>query len=367
MKGEIMVSEPWWPQYVLNDQRIAAGETLSAYRPITVAEYESLKSIRNKKRLTHSLSLLKILDQSQASLKQSLGDREGYLSEILSHYTYENTHLKLADPGFMFFGGLSGSPDGLRARTLIALMDHEKKEDAQKLLRSLMDIMKTGAFDTTPGDAWATVALRLFTQKYEKTKVNGDLLVQSGSAKKTISISEKNPKSETFLPIAEALGSAKTTQLNEIFTGTGSPWSFTLVEAAIPVTTQIDHGYSVTKTVTPVQVAKPNEFTRGDIYEVKLSIDARNNQTWIALNDPIPTGSSVLSTESTGGSIAFEERRMDRMQVFYEYLPLGKAVYTYKLRLNQQGSFEFPSTRLEAMYDPTEYGEYPNTKIKVNP
>jgi len=359
MKGEILISAPWWPDFVKNNQRIAAGEALSSFEAIPEATYEELKSIRDRKSLSHTLSLLKILDQSESSLKQALGDRNEYLKEILSHYTFENSHLKLNDASFSFFGSLNDSPDGLKARTLIALMDHDQKDDATKLLRSLMEAMKTGAFDTTPGDAWAAVALRLFAQKYENSKVNGELEVKSGGSSRNLKLTEKNLTAQTFLPVSEAL--------TQSFKGTGSPWSFTFVEAAIPTLSPINHGYSIAKNIFPIKVAKPNENTRGDIYEVRLEMDAKNDQTWIALTDPIPTGASILSTDSKGGTIAFEERRMDRMQVFFEFLPKGKAVFSYQVRLNQQGSFEFPATRIEAMYDPTEYGEFPNPKIKVNP
>ena len=155
--------------------------------------------------------------------------------------------------------------------------------------------------------------------------------------------------------------------MKQSFSGSGKPWSFTLVEAAVPITAPVDHGYSVTKTITPVKATKPGENTRGDIYEVKLTIHAMSQQSWVAVADPIPTGASILSTSSDNYWIAFQERRMDRMQVFYEYMPKGDSVFTYKVRLNQQGSFDLPPSRIEAMYDPTQYGELPNASMKVNP
>jgi uncharacterized protein YfaS (alpha-2-macroglobulin family) len=129
----------------------------------------------------------------------------------------------------------------------------------------------------------------------------------------------------------------------------------------------VDRGYSIEKFVKNELQAKSGQNTRGDVYEVRLKIEAKAPQTWVAISDPIPTGASILSTESSAGWIAFEERRMDRMNVFFEYLPKGTIEFTYKVRLNQSGAFGLPATRIEAMYDPTQFGEYPNAEMKIEP
>jgi uncharacterized protein YfaS (alpha-2-macroglobulin family) len=367
MEGRILISQFWWPDYVDNNDRIAAAEALSAYRAISQADYEALKSVHSQNELSQSLSLLKVLDQSAKSLEKSLLDREQFMKEILNHYEYENTHLNLKDAQFRFFGGLAASPDALNARALIAFLDHDKKDEATKLLRTLVDKAKTGSFDSTPADAWATIALRMFKQKYEKDAVSGQLTVAVSAVSKTLKISEKVPKAETFVPVKEALAKNQSTSLSLSYAGTGNPWSFTLVEAAVPLKSNLDHGYSIIKTVKPIQTTTSGVNTHGDIYEVTLQIEAMAQQTWIALTDPIPSGASILSTESNEVATAFEERRMDRMQAFFEYVPKGKFSFKYRVRLNQQGKFEFPSTRVEAMYDPTQYGEVPNASMLVKP
>jgi uncharacterized protein YfaS (alpha-2-macroglobulin family) len=373
MRGEILISQTWWPAYVTANQRIAAGEALSYYEPISPADYEALKSIRDSKSLDHSLSLMNVLLQSKKLTKNplvnSMGDLATYASEISTHYQFENTHLRLKDKDFWFFGPLGASPDGLKARTLIAFVNQDQKDNATKLLRAMIEEMKRGYMDTTPGNAWSVVALKRFKQKYENDPVAGSVLVKLASVSNKVAISEKKPKAETFVSITndgvkKALASGSVS-LNQSYTGSGKPWSFTLVEAAIPIKASVDHGYAITKSIEMVQNAKKGTTSRGDLYQVKISIEARSPQTWLVLMDPIPTGASILSTETNGGWIAFEERRMDRMQVFFEYLPQGKTEFTYTVRLNQVGSFEFPSTRLEAMYDPTQYGETPNAKMTV--
>ncbi|MBU6153766.1 MAG: hypothetical protein KGP28_05645 [Bdellovibrionales bacterium] len=363
MRGEIRISQPWWPEYVSTNGRLAAGEALSHYEPISTADYQALKAIHDKLSLSHKLGLIRILRNSSQSLATSQSDLAGFENEVLTHFQFENTRLFLRDPKFWFFGSLGGTPDGLRSRTLLDFIQREQKDNATKLLRSLLENLKVGYFDTTTGNAWAVVALNRFKQKFEKSLVSGRVALNAGATKKEVSISEAKPKGEVFLPIQD-LGQQKA--LNQKFTGQGAPWSFTLVEAALPLRSSIDHGYVISRSVEALQQKEKSSYTRGDLFRVKLTLEARTPQTWVVLTDPVPTGATILSTEASSGSwIAFEERRMDRMQVFFEYLPSGKMEFTYTMRLNQAGDFEFPPSRMEAMYDPTQYGESPNAPMKI--
>ncbi len=368
MRGEIRITQEWWPTYVSRHQRLAATEALSRYEPINPADYEAVKSGYDSKSVVQLLALSQILRHSPKSLAQSMGDLSIYRQQILALFDFENTHLRLRDPSYSFFAPLSGSPDAQKARALIAWIADDQKDNATKMLRTMQEDLKTGYFDTTPSDAWASVALKEFKGKYEKTKVKGTASFAIGDLHQSANLTEKTAKAEVFLPIKKVSAGSK--ELKQFFAGTGAPWSFTLVEAAVPITSALDHGYVITKSIEPVQKANREKNTRGDLYKVKLTIEARSPQTWIVLKDPIPTGASILATESDSqGSrfIAFEERRTDRMQVFYEYLPKGKSDFTYTVRLNQVGQFDFPPTRIEAMYDPTQYGELPNASMKVVP
>ena len=52
---------------------------------------------------------------------------------------------------------------------------------------------------------------------------------------------------------------------------------------------------------------------------------------------------------------------------YFEYLPRGKHVVEYTVRLNNPGRFALPPTRVEAMYAPESFGEAPNAAIEVGP
>ena len=64
---------------------------------------------------------------------------------------------------------------------------------------------------------------------------------------------------------------------------------------------------------------------------------------------------------------AFEERSFEAFRSYYEYLPRGKHVVEYTVRLNNAGRFALPPTRVEAMYAPERFGEAPNAAIEVAP
>ena len=49
---------------------------------------------------------------------------------------------------------------------------------------------------------------------------------------------------------------------------------------------------------------------------------------------------------------AFEERRFDAFRAYYRFVPQGRWVVEYTLRLSNPGTFLLPPTRVEAMYAP---------------
>jgi len=95
----------------------------------------------------------------------------------------------------------------------------------------------------------------------------------------------------------------------------------------------------------------------------------------------VPAGSTILGGglgrdsrmltdgEKKEGDVwpAFEERSFEAFRAYYEYVPKGKWRAEYTIRLNGQGIFRLPATRVEAMYFPEMLGEIPNKTMKVEP
>ena len=110
-------------------------------------------------------------------------------------------------------------------------------------------------------------------------------------------------------------------------------------------------------------------------------MEAQADQTWVVVSDPIPAGSTILGKGLTRDSEiltkgeekkgwvwpAFEERSFEAFRAYYEYVPKGKWMVEYTLRLNQEGVFHLPTTRTEALYFPEMFGEIPNETVEVRP
>ena len=148
-----------------------------------------------------------------------------------------------------------------------------------------------------------------------------------------------------------------------------------------PVNAPFAAGYRVTRTVTPVEQKAKDAYTRGDVLRVKLEVDASADMTWVVVSDPVPAGATVLGAglardsqiaqqgERRSGEArpAYEERSFEAFRAYYEFAPKGKWSVEYTMRLNQDGEFSLPPTRVEAMYAPEMFGVAPNVKIRVLP
>ena len=92
-----------------------------------------------------------------------------------------------------------------------------------------------------------------------------------------------------FMPWAKA-GKG---QLSVSQQGTGKPWLTVQSVAAVVLKAPFASGYSVKKTITPVEQADKGflgggQYTRGDVLRVTLEVQAKTDMTWVAISDPIP-------------------------------------------------------------------------------
>jgi len=68
---------------------------------------------------------------------------------------------------------------------------------------------------------------------------------------------------------------------------------------------------------------------------------------------------------SPGASSTWQERLFDSYRAYYEWLPRGRHTVEYTLRLNNDGAYNLPPTRVEAMYAPEMFGEVPNGVFEI--
>ena len=112
---------------------------------------------------------------------------------------------------------------------------------------------------------------------------------------------------------------------------------------------------------------------------MRLELEAQSDMAWVVVEDPVPGGATILGSGLGGQSPlltreerregyawpAFEERRFDSFRAYYRYVPKGRWVVEYTVRLNNPGTFLLPATRVEAMYAPEMFGESPNAPVAV--
>jgi hypothetical protein len=248
------------------------------------------------------------------------------------------------------------------------------KEDVPRLVRGAIGRQARGAWDTTVANAWGPVAVRAFSAAYEKEAVGGSSVVALDDSS-TVAWTEGADPAPVSLPWPAA-GPGTVTVKHD---GAGAPWAVISTRAAIPLTAPMAHGYRITRSVVPVEVRSEGRWSRGDVVRVRLEVEAQQDMTWVVVNDPIPAGASHLGTglgresslsaadESSGLAPTFVERAFDGYRGYFEYVPKGRLVVEYTLRLNQSGRFVMPATRVEALYAPEVYAEAPVAAVEVAP
>jgi uncharacterized protein YfaS (alpha-2-macroglobulin family) len=274
---------------------------------------------------------------------------------------------------------LMTSADENANRLLLATLDDPAwREDAGRLARGTLGRQHEGHWDTTTANAWGVVALDHFSQTYEREPVTG---------KASVSLSAAGTQAENWsgpIPADQPVsvlqawprGRANLT-LRQL--GGGKPWATIQSLAAVPLTAPLSSGYRIVRTVTPVERKSAGVWSRGDIYRVHLDIDAQSEMSWVVVDDPIPAGASVLGSglggdsqiatrgQRQGGWVwpAFQERSFTGFRSYYEWVPKGRFSVEYTVRLNNEGRFALPPTRVEAMYAPEMFGELPNAGVVV--
>lgn len=296
---------------------------------------------------------------------------------LRSRINFQGTTMGFSSQKFDGLWWLMTSVDTNAVRALLTLRNETSwKEDMPRLALGALARQKRGHWDLTTANAWGLLAMEKFSKTFESFPVTGQTLSTVQQQSKTLNWKDHpKGKSELFAwPRQPSL-------MRVSHAGGGKPWLTVSSLAAIPIKKPFSSGYQITKTLIPVSQKKPKCWTKGDIVRVRLDLEAQSDQTWVVVQDPVPAGSTILGGglgrdsrmltdgEKKEGDVwpAFEERSFEAFRAYYEYVPKGKWRAEYTIRLNGQGIFRLPATRVEAMYFPEMLGEIPNKTMKVEP
>jgi len=277
-----------------------------------------------------------------------------------------------------YFWWLMVSAESNLNRLLLQVADDPQwKADIGRLARGALSRQTRGHWRTTTANAWGVLAFERFSALHEAERINGSTIGQI--AQDTQRATWKEEKSSNPLRFSWPSGTADLALDHQ---GGGKPWVTLTSLAAVPVMDALSRGYTLKRTVEAVEQQTPGRWRVGDVLRVTLEFEGTGAYTWVALSDPLPPGASVIGSGLGGDSavlarsaakrerwdgpwIAFEERKSDVYRAYYRYVPRGRWTQSYLLRLNQEGIFEMPASRIEAMYAPEMHALWPNGKFEV--
>jgi len=270
------------------------------------------------------------------------------------------------------------SGDGNAARLVLAATASPAwRADVPRLVNGTLARQRRGAWSTTTANLWGALALEKFAARFERDPVSGRSVLQApGGTVRSVDWSAQ-PQGATFaLPLPAAGGTVEARQ-----EGSGRPWLTLQTLAAVPLAAPFSAGYRITRSVSAVERKTPEAWSRGDVMRVRLEIDAAADFNWVVVADPVPAGATLLGSglgrdsaiavrgEGDDGRAwpAYVERAADAWRGYYAWLPRGRHVVEYALRLNSSGRFGLPPTRVEALYAPDSFGELPLAPLEVRP
>ncbi|MBQ6107187.1 MAG: hypothetical protein IJK97_03165, partial [Thermoguttaceae bacterium] len=118
------------------------------------------------------------------------------------------------------------------------------------------------------------------------------------------------------------------------------------------------HGKLVKQDVVKYQripMKSGEAVTSGDLVEVELTIESKNDYSYILIEDMKPAGFETVDAKSgyNGNALhAYVEYRDNRVCFFVQNLREGIHSVTYRMRAETPGKVSALPTRMEAMYAP---------------
>ena len=358
-------------------RKLAAIEALSRTGDVERKWLDSITVEPNLWPTSAVLDWLSILQRKPGISAQSTRQIEEAQQIIRSRLNFQGTTMGFSTERNDTLWWLMINGDVNANRALLELLSDPKWEpDVPRLVRGALGRQLRGHWSTTVANAWGVLAMKKFSAKFESTPVTGTTSAVLGKERFVAEWSGDNKSAQQLLSWPAA-----TAPVSLSHNGNGKPWTIMQSLAALPLKQPLFTGYRVARQIIPVSQKTKSEWHKGDVARIHLDVEAQSDMTWVVVNDPIPSGSTILGTGLGGDSAlltqgekkqgwvwpAFEERTFDSFHAYYRFVPKGKFTVEYTVRLNNDGTFQLPPTRVEAMYAPEMFGELPNDRVVVMP
>nr|MBP7489423.1 alpha-2-macroglobulin [Azospira sp.] len=301
--------------------------------------------------------------------------------ELRNRLSYTGGRLTFTTEREDYWWWMMLNADANAFRLIEAMLDNPAwQADLPRLVQGAMERQVRGRWLTTTANAWARVTLDRFARKFEREPVAGKTVASLAKASAEVDWRQAGAALPAPLALPWPNPAGKEDKLQLSHQGSGKPWATVQVLAAVADGPARAMGYRISRKVAPLQEKTPGKVSRGDLWRVTLTVDADQDMTWVALSDPIPAGARILgdgdgrdsaigtldeNRDSHGLRPSYVERSFSAFRAYYQWLPKGRFVLEYTLRLNNSGDFALPPTRVEALYAPDVFGEVPNSRVKV--
>ena len=269
--------------------------------------------------------------------------------------------------------------DGNAARAIVSVLhDPDWQADLPRMMRGLFGRQSRGRWQTTVANAWGAVATGAFRAVFEADSTTGTSTIRLGEAHHRTLWPDPRDVEGVALPQPIELPWSGARTLALAHDGMGAPWGVVEFRAAVPLTEPTERGYRIVRRLDAVERKDARRWSRGDVAQVILEIDADADMTWVVVEDPLPPGAVVLGSGLGGDSSilspthirgdgwpVFTERDFDSYRAYYGYLPKGRTTLRYNVRYNTAGTFQLPPSRVEAMYAPEMHAELPIKPVTI--
>ncbi len=362
------------PTADLTIRKIAALEALSRYAGVRPEQLSSFSIDPNLWPTSAVIDWLNLLRRTNTIPQRELRLKEA--EQILrSRLNFQGTTMGFSTERGDDLWWLMVSTDLNAVKTVLAALSlPDWKEDMPRLVRGALGRQYKGKWNTTIANAWGVLSIEKFGQAFEAVPVNGRTEATLQKEREVIDWAKTPSGGSAMLKWPRG---SKSLFVQHV--GAGKPWLTVQSLAALPLKEPVSSGYKITKTYSPIEQRQKGLWTRGDVVRVVLDIEAQSDMTWVVVNDPIPAGSTLLGSGLARDSSlltrdekakgwawpVYQERSFEGLRSYYEYVPKGKWTLEYTVRINNEGVFQLPPTRVEALYSPEMFGEIPNQTITV--
>lgn len=116
------------------------------------------------------------------------------------------------------------------------------------------------------------------------------------------------------------------------------------------------------------EIASDSPVKSGDLIEVELSVESKNDYEYVLIEDLKPAGFEPVKVQSGWtyeGLPAYQEFRDEKVAFFAERLPQGTHNLSYRVKAEIPGRFSALPTKIEAMYAPELKGNSDEWKARI--